>query len=82
VALFAADGGMARYDALFRAATRCLEPGGWLALEVDATRARETQKRAERAGFSDVRLVPDLSGRARVLLARAGDASGNPFRDL
>jgi release factor glutamine methyltransferase len=82
VALFAADGGMARYDALFGSATRCLEPGGWLALEVDATRARDTQERAERAGFRDVRLVPDLSGRARVLLARAGGASDDPRRDL
>ena len=74
VALFAADGGMARYDALLQSAPRCLEPGGWLALEVDANRARDTGERAERAGFSDVRLVSDLSGRARVLLARAGDA--------
>jgi release factor glutamine methyltransferase len=73
VALFAAAGGMARYDALFRSAPHCLEPGGWLAVEVDATRAGETGARAERAGFSDIRLVPDLSGRARVLLARAGE---------
>lgn len=74
VALFADAGGMARYDVLLQDAPRCLEPDGWLALEVDANRAGETRDRAERAGYADIRLVQDLSGRARVLLARASDA--------
>lgn len=73
-ALFASDGGMARYDALLAGAPGCLEPGGWLVLEVDARRAGETAQRASRAGFVDVRLVQDLSGRDRVLVARSSRA--------
>ncbi|HYW31182.1 MAG TPA: peptide chain release factor N(5)-glutamine methyltransferase [Gemmatimonas sp.] len=71
-ALFAGDGGMARYEALLAGAPRCLEPGGWLVLEVDARRAGETADRAARAGFVNVRVVQDLSGRDRVLVARVG----------
>jgi len=70
LALFAADGGMARYDALFAGVTAHLEPGGWLVLEVDARRAAETAARAREAGLSAVRLLPDLAGRDRVLVAR------------
>ncbi|MES2522001.1 MAG: peptide chain release factor N(5)-glutamine methyltransferase [Gemmatimonadota bacterium] len=71
-ALFADDDGMARYDALLADAPGCLEDGGWLVLEVDARRAGLTAERAARAGFVEVRLVKDLSGRDRVLVARAG----------
>ena len=70
-ALFAADGGMARYDVLLAAAIRYLEPGGSFVVEVDARRARETAARAEQQGWLDVRLVRDLAGRERVLMARA-----------
>ena len=69
-ALFAADRGMARYDALFAGTPRNLEPHGWLVLEVDARRAGETRDRAVQAGFMNVRIVQDLSGRDRVLLAQ------------
>ena len=69
-ALFAADGGMARYDVLLAAAVRHLEPGGFFVVEVDARRARETAARAEQHGWLDVRLVRDLAGRERVLVAR------------
>lgn len=70
-ALFAGDGGMARYQALLSQAPACLEDGGWLVLETDAGRALDTKDRAVAAGYTDVRLVQDLSGRARVLVARA-----------
>jgi len=69
-ALFAADGGMARYDALLAGAARYLESGGIIVLEVDARRARETASRAEQFGWTDVRLVQDLSERDRVLVAK------------
>ena len=69
-ALFAANGGMARYDALFAGAARCLEPGGWLVLEVDARRAQFTMTRAVQTGYVGVRIVNDLSGRERVLVAQ------------
>jgi len=70
VALFAADDGMARYDAILADAGYHLEPDGWLVLEVDSTRAQLTADRAAARGFADVRLVRDLSGRERVLVAR------------
>jgi release factor glutamine methyltransferase len=69
-ALFAPDGGMARYSALLACAPACLEAGGWLVLETDSGRAVQTEALAIAAGYSDVRLVQDLSGRARVLVAR------------
>ncbi len=70
-ALFAPDGGMARYDVLLGEGRGCLEPGGWLVLEVDARRARDTAARALRHGWTDVRLRRDYAGRERVLVARA-----------
>jgi release factor glutamine methyltransferase len=71
LALFAADGGMAMYDLLLRDAPKYLEARGWLVLEVDSRRARETASRAVTTGYySDVELVQDLTGRDRVLVAR------------
>lgn len=70
MALFAADDGMARYDALLAGASAYLEADGWLVLEVDARRAQITAERAVARGFASVRLIRDLSGRERVLVAR------------
>lgn len=73
IALVAEQGGMACYDALLAGAHGHLEPDGWLVLEVDARRAQETARRARASGhYRDVRLVRDLAGRDRVLVARAG----------
>lgn len=70
-ALFAADRGMARYDALFAGSPAHLEPEGWIVLEVDSRRAEVTRERALHAGFRNVRIVQDLTGRDRVLIAQA-----------
>lgn len=70
-ALFAADRGMARYQALLAGAQQYLESGGVLVLELDAQRAAETAQLASRYGFEDVQVVQDYSGRDRVLTARA-----------
>ena len=71
LALFAEQGGMARYDALLAGATAHLENGGWLVLEVDSRRAQETARRARLDGrYSAVRLVRDFAGRERVLVAQ------------
>ena len=76
LALYADDGGMARYDQLLAGAADYLEPGGWLVLEVDARRATETARRATGTGrYTGVRLVRDLAGRERVLVARANTDS-------
>jgi release factor glutamine methyltransferase len=47
-----------------------LRPGGWLAVEVDCTRAGEAAARAESLGWMDVAIHADLFGRERYLLAR------------
>jgi release factor glutamine methyltransferase len=70
VALFAERGGMARYDALIAGASAVLEPLGWLVLEVDARRGPATADLAVTHGYQQVRLVQDLAGRDRVLVAR------------
>jgi release factor glutamine methyltransferase len=70
VALFAAAGGLARYDVLVRDAWHCLEPGGWLVLELDASRAAPVAAMAMVAGYDAVQVRQDLAGRDRVLLAR------------
>lgn len=69
-ALFAPEGGMARYNVLLAQAAEFLEPDGVLVLEVDARRASDTAVLARRFGWEAVRLVKDLSGRDRVLVAR------------
>jgi release factor glutamine methyltransferase len=70
LALFAADEGMARYAVLVAGALAHLEPGGWLVLELDATRAGRTADLARVQGYESVQVVQDLAGRDRVLLAR------------
>jgi release factor glutamine methyltransferase len=69
-ALFAADEGMARYEVLLRDGMDYLEPNGWLVVEVDATRARQTAARAVQRAWRQVELIKDLSGRDRVLIAQ------------
>jgi len=69
-ALYAADGGMARYEVLLRDGMDYLEPDGWLVLEVDATRAPQIATRARERAWRHVRLIHDLSGRDRVLIAQ------------
>ena len=72
LALYSSGGGMAVTDRLVRQAARALEPGGWLALEVDCRRATLVAGRvAAQGGYDDVCVQPDLSGRERFVLARA-----------
>lgn len=70
-ALFAADGGMARYKALLAGAAELLETDGFIVLELDANRAAETEALANAFGWRHVERIRDLSGRERVLVARA-----------
>jgi release factor glutamine methyltransferase len=50
-----------------------LRPGGWLAVEVDCTRAAESARRAGALGWTDVAIHADLFGRERYLLARRSE---------
>ena len=51
-----------------------LSPGGWLALEVDCTRASATAVQASALGWQNVSVHVDLFGRERYLLARRSEA--------
>ena len=51
-----------------------LRPGGWLALEVDSTRAARSAERAAALGWEDIAIHFDLFGRERYLLARRSNA--------
>ncbi|WP_411280765.1 peptide chain release factor N(5)-glutamine methyltransferase [Gemmatimonas sp.] len=70
VALFAADHGMARYEAILAGAHELLEPFGWVVFEVDARRAQQIATLATTRGYQQVQVVRDLTGRERVLLAQ------------
>ena len=69
----ALDGGTDGLD-LFRPlaawAARALKPGGVLACELHEGHMDAARAVAEAAGFSDCRIVDDLAGRPRVLVAR------------
>ena len=69
-ALRAGPTGHEATDAPIAVARTSLAPGGHLLLETDERRAAETAARARRAGLVDVGVLPDLTGRDRVVAAR------------
>jgi release factor glutamine methyltransferase len=69
-ALIGGHDGLEPYRRLLAGAQQHLNPGGWIALEVDSRRARETAEIATAHNWSEVRIYDDLFGRARYLLAR------------
>ena len=71
VALFASDDGMAAIAAIAWEAATVLVPGGLLALEVDARRSGSAAGIVSAVGsYGTVSVKPDLSGRARFVVAR------------
>ena len=58
-------------DALVREAARALRPGGALVLEAHEHGAVRVAALLEAQGYDDVRVTPDLAGRARVVEGRA-----------
>lgn len=69
-ALVAGPTGHEVTDRLLAEAGGWLRTGGWLLLETDARRAEATAARARGLGYRDVTVVPDLTGRDRVVAAR------------
>jgi release factor glutamine methyltransferase len=55
---------------LLREAREVLRPGGWLAIELDCSRAATVGATAGSLGWMDVAIHADLFGRERYLLAR------------
>ena len=65
--------GLAATRELLDDARRVLHPGGWLALEVDATRGDRTRTLAEAFGWHGAAIHLDLFGRERYLLAQRSE---------
>jgi release factor glutamine methyltransferase len=69
-ALVSGPDGLQATVRLLRETRDLLGPGGWLALEVDCTRAAAAAATAGSLGWADVAIHADLFGRERYLLAR------------
>jgi release factor glutamine methyltransferase len=68
-ALLSARNGLAATAAIVQEGAAVLETGGLLALEVDSRRASLVAELVMSAGYIDVRVALDLSGRERFVLA-------------
>lgn len=64
-------GGIEIYRRLFAGAVHVLRPGGAVVAEIEERAAGEVAEVAEAAGLVAVRILPDLTGRDRVIAARA-----------
>ena len=63
-------GGMEIYRRLFAGAVRVLRPGGALVAEIEEQAAGPVSDAAGSAGLVALRIMPDLTGRDRVIVAR------------
>jgi release factor glutamine methyltransferase len=70
VALTSGPDGLHATVRLLQEAREVLRPGGWIALELDCTRAAAVAAQASALGWMDVGIHADLFGRERYLLAR------------
>jgi release factor glutamine methyltransferase len=75
MALVSGPDGLDATFALLDDGRRVLRPGGWLALEVDCTRAQRVAERAVLLGWSTVGVEADLFGRERYLFAQRSATS-------
>jgi release factor glutamine methyltransferase len=75
LALASGADGMDAIGRLLIEGLRAVKPGGWIALEVDCTRAADAADRVRGAGWHEVVVQADLFGRERYLLARRSAAS-------
>lgn len=73
LALESGADGLRATRAVVADAARGLRPGGWLALEIDATRGDESACLARAAGLAGVTIHQDLFGRERFLLAQRSE---------
>jgi release factor glutamine methyltransferase len=74
-ALVGGTGGSEITMRLLDDARTVLRPGGWLALELDCSRAEACARQASALGWNEVTVLADLFGRDRYLLATRGVAS-------
>jgi release factor glutamine methyltransferase len=76
-ALFGGQQGLDVYRRLIPQAEQVLKPGGWLVLEIGYS--QEQGIRELLSGWLEVRMVPDLQGIPRVLVARKDVVRGKTF---
>lgn len=73
MALESGDEGLEATQRLLDDGRRVVVPGGWIALELDASRATVTASVASAYGWQHVMIHHDLFGRERYLLARRSE---------
>jgi release factor glutamine methyltransferase len=73
LALIGGEDGLEATGRLLDEGRDVLRAGGWLALEIDCSRATTAAQRAYQLGWQDVTVHVDLFGRERYLLARRSD---------
>jgi release factor glutamine methyltransferase len=71
MALTPGGDGLDAYRAIASGAAAHLRPNGRLLVEIGPTQARAVQRLFSAAGLVDLRVLPDLDGRDRVVAARA-----------
>ncbi|HYC33502.1 MAG TPA: peptide chain release factor N(5)-glutamine methyltransferase [Gemmatimonadales bacterium] len=69
-ALVSGEDGLSATCRLLEDGRRVLRAGGWIAIEVDCTRAQASARRAAELGWDAVAIHADLYGRERYLLAQ------------
>jgi release factor glutamine methyltransferase len=54
-------------EAVARAATEALRPGGWIVLEIAENQAQNVAALLDQLGYEQLRISPDMAGRDRVI---------------
>jgi release factor glutamine methyltransferase len=54
-------------EAVARAATEALRPGGWIVLEIAENQADNVARVLDGLGYGELRIAPDMAGRDRVI---------------
>jgi release factor glutamine methyltransferase len=75
LALFGGADGLDAIRRLVADAARWLRPAGWLVIEIGSSHGRAVRGLLREAGFEEVSINPDLSGRDRVAAARRAAAA-------
>jgi release factor glutamine methyltransferase len=75
-ALVSGPTGLEAIERIVDSAPAWLEPGGALVVEIAPHQRDAVVAHCERAGLVDVRVEPDLTGRDRVVVARAPGTRG------
>lgn len=70
VALFGGTDGLDEIRHLVAEAPQWLRPGGWLVIEIGSAQGQQVAELLRVAGFDDVEITADWSGRDRVAMAR------------